>query len=1019
MIPIAQINKPIYKIAPSGYNNSDPDVELGVVVIDASESYDPGAGPALRYKWCFLRNDGNYFTRIPGPILPISKLRLNFDYLFNLGFGVGKHFVELTVESDVESESVECELWLVGDFYKIEQKSSSFNDNRIIQEGDVAAQTILAAHMSPAMATIWWPNTATFCAVVDSDDVPGQTYSYNWGIWGIPGSGQCVNLDACWTGSQPTCTITEQLAPWSNYTVAGTLIAMGRIPTADVPAASYTVLSGQNLNLIATGSTPGCISGTSYRWNIGTAILYGYSVSLPYDVALAANATNITLTVTSCGGCYQTNSATTTVPLTVGPKAEANGPYTITSSGLRLDGTGSSTLATTRYEWYMPQIIGSNTSFIIGITPSPNSPWTGTFPMSYALSNRRVELKVLYSGLVATDTATLVSEPNCPSIDADYPFSACNLYGQQPPVPSPNGPYEVFKNGNIVWNSILPGLDGTGSYDPDGGIIQRYRWIIDGSWIISDTASIITSPISWKTLRDHPLGVSPDSTHSVTLTVVDDDIPLANITGDALGELSNWSFNLSPPLRLNDMDQTAWFTWYWKITNNGLINTVSIYKDVNKLNLVAMGTGSWVNGGIINLLAQGTSTLTGNVTVSTNANNQDHLIPQQAISYSRTVSAPVNLIIWPARNPSVEINGPFVLAVIPGATYNTSIATDSAHLISTASSQDGDRIVYSWTLSRSDIATINLGTDSTIVVTYDNLHRVLGRFNNANISTDTSDYLITCTVSVLLADVYPGDPTPTSIATTNLTLLNTSPIVVSADSAHLLQWANTINTDHGTVTLNSSGSQDLDGRIDEWDWRIGDDPDRLNQTRISTDTTPTFTWGSVGIVASDTAFSLNLWAKDDDGIWGSDSSVLFYQPNHAPTCSIIGGPYTVLVNNSIQLSGSASDVDANDFITSWEWAVYVNPDTTVLATITIPLFTIVNSPFSSDTTRTYNQLTSAPYNLPPGRTYDLTLTVRDRALAVGTARSQLTIGSNNAPIAVITGQLPFLKDEFYAGESET
>jgi len=717
------------------------------------------------------------------------------------------------------------------------------------------------------------------------------------------------------------------------------------------------------------------------------------------QVQISNNRRTLTIHKMVTGGQYYDQMRiVTTAPALV---AQANGPYaySLLRPSLTLSAIGSSFKSTS---WTVRDNRTFTYSWFLGSDTSQTAIYTGTdinHQISASVNFENFTFLTLIvstpSGAFATDTAPLIKfVPSCPTIDATFPFSTCNLYGQQPPIPSPNGPYEVYKNRNIVWNNVLPGFDGTGSYDPDGGDIQRYRWIIDGSWIISDTDSIITPPISWNTLRTHPLGVSPDSTHSVTLTVVDDDI---NVTGDTLGELSDWSFDL--PLRLADMDQTAWFTWYWRIVNNGsLTTTVSIYRDVNRVNLVARGTSSfaWANGGVITLSPQVGSTLSGYVTVRPNANTQDHLISDQLLSYSRTMSAPVNLFIHPARNPSVGFVGPFVLAVIPGG---TSIATDSAHLIANASSPDGDRIVYSWTLSRSDIATINLGTDSTIWITYDNLHRVSNLKNNANISIDTGNYLITCTVSVLPADVYPGDPIPTSTAEANLTLLNTSPIVVSADSAHLLQWANTTDNSHGTVTLNSSGSRDLDGTIDLWEWRIGDDPDRLNQTRISTDSTPTFTWGSVGtIVASDTAFSLNLWAMDNDGIWGSDSSVLFYQPNHAPTCSIIDGPYTVLVNNSVQLSGTASDVDTNDFITSWEWAVYVDTDTTVLSLNNTPQLT------SSDTTLTYNYLTSL--NLSRGRTYDLTLTVKDRALAVGTARSTLTIGSNSAPIAIITGHLP-------------
>ena len=159
------------------------------------------------------------------------------------------------------------------------------------------------------------------------------------------------------------------------------------------------------------------------------------------------------------------------------PVADANGPYSGTA-GITLitfDGSASNDPDGTivAYDWDFGDGVGTGT----GVNPTYTNP---------ALGNYTVTLTVTDDGGLtdtATSTATIVAAP-------------------EDPIADPNGPYTGFEGQPVTF-------DGSGSFDPDGGVITQYDWDFgDGN-----TGT----------------GVNPTHTYlaagpyTVTLTVVDDE----------------------------------------------------------------------------------------------------------------------------------------------------------------------------------------------------------------------------------------------------------------------------------------------------------------------------------------------------------------------------------------------------------------------------------------------------------------------------------------------------------------
>ena len=158
------------------------------------------------------------------------------------------------------------------------------------------------------------------------------------------------------------------------------------------------------------------------------------------------------------------------------PVADAGGPYPGTA-GLTLitfDGSGSSDPdgSIASYDWTF-----GDGSTGVGVKPTHTYAAPGTYTVSLTVTDDDS----------ASDTATTTAE-----IVADF----------KDPVADPGGPYTGLVGIELAF-------DGSGSYDPDGGVITAYDWEFgDGN---TGTGATPTHTYN------------ADGTYTVTLTVVDDE----------------------------------------------------------------------------------------------------------------------------------------------------------------------------------------------------------------------------------------------------------------------------------------------------------------------------------------------------------------------------------------------------------------------------------------------------------------------------------------------------------------
>lgn len=166
------------------------------------------------------------------------------------------------------------------------------------------------------------------------------------------------------------------------------------------------------------------------------------------------------------------------------PIADANGPYEGDQGEVvQLDGSGSidpdGTI--TEYEWDF----GDGTPAVTVATPTVQHTYDAAG--SYDVT------------LVVTDDDGFQSEPDATTATIQP------IVVEDDPIADPNGPYDGFVGVALT-------LDGSGSFDPDGGAITQYDWDFgDGT-----PAVTVTTPTVQHTYAAAGL-------YTVTLTVIDDE----------------------------------------------------------------------------------------------------------------------------------------------------------------------------------------------------------------------------------------------------------------------------------------------------------------------------------------------------------------------------------------------------------------------------------------------------------------------------------------------------------------
>ena len=125
-----------------------------------------------------------------------------------------------------------------------------------------------------------------------------------------------------------------------------------------------------------------------------------------------------------------------------------------------------------------------------------------------------------------------------------------------------------------------------------------------------------------------------------------------------------------------------------------------------------------------------------------------------------------------------------------------------------------------------------------------------------------------------------------------------------------------------SVTLNGSGSLDLDGIIVSWDWNCTSHPATVISNENSS--APSFTPNRTG------QYIFTLSVKDDRSGWGTEDDVVVtvIEENRPPMVDA-GEDFTTYFNEITSLNGSGSH-DPEGYILSWDWNCTSHPSTLML-----------------------------------------------------------------------------------------
>ena len=234
-----------------------------------------------------------------------------------------------------------------------------------------------------------------------------------------------------------------------------------RPPLSDYPKADaggpYIVNVGETLQLDGSGSTdPNDNVIMEIIWDIyndGTWDVTGVKPKVKFNTV---GTYEIRLRVVNSHALYDEDVTTVTVTNVNNPPiADAGGPYSgLIGENIQLDGSGSYDPDgnTISYEW---DVDGDGTYDLQGRIVNVTYYKTGTFNVILKVSDGQ------YSD-TDTTTVTILSPPPPPPTN-------------EPPVAEADGPYECYAGNGVT-------LDGSGSYDPDGNIVD-YKWDIDNDGI--------------------------------------------------------------------------------------------------------------------------------------------------------------------------------------------------------------------------------------------------------------------------------------------------------------------------------------------------------------------------------------------------------------------------------------------------------------------------------------------------------------------------------------------------------
>ncbi len=403
---------------------------------------------------------------------------------------------------------------------------------------------------------------------------------------------------------------------------------------------------------------------------------------------------------------------------------------------------------------------------------------------------------------------------------------------------------------------------------------------------------------------------------------------LTMANGGKFNTYSSWGGSASPYVLLTINKDTT----YWVDSPTGAVTSEST-PGVNKVNFVfepidvvfdtTNQMGQHLNGGAIFGLGGSPATLT--MANSGKCNTY--------ASWGRTASAFVSLVINKDTTYRVEppngtvnsistpgvnkVNFVFVANTAPAANagadqavyVNNTVTLDG----SGSSDADGDPLTYTWVFTSRPVSSA----------------AILGGSTSAN-PTFVVDKAGAYVVSLVVND---GTVNSAADAVT-ITTLNSAP-VANAGTGQSVYVGN-------TVTLDGSGSSDIDGDALAYNWTFSSKPAGSTATLSNAGgVNPTFTVDKAGTYQ----VSLTVF----DGSVNSQPGVVVINTLNSPPVAIAGPDQTVFVTDTVTLNGSGStDVDGNAM--TYNWAFTAKP---VNSVATLSDATAVNPTFTLDKAGVY------------------------------------------------------------------
>ena len=735
-----------------------------------------------------------------------------------------------------------------------------------------------------------------------SSDPDGDAITYSWSISSIPTNSTATLTNP--TSANPTFVADKAGTYMVSLTVSDnggltntatvTITTINRAPVANAGAAPLVYVGG-TVALDGSGSSDPDGDAITYSWSMNSkptdsaATLTNPTTANPTFTADKAGTYEVSLTV-SDGGLSDTATVSVTTSNS-GPVASAGPAQTVyVGNTVTLDGSGSydadGNLLTFNWAFTtVPTGSGAALSVTTSVNPTFTVDKAGTYVVSLTVNDGTTGS--------AASTVTISTTNSAPVADAGADQS----------------PY--------VGNTVT--LNGNGSHDVDGDLLT-YSWSFTST--PADSAATLTNPSS----LNPTFTVDKAGTYIVSLTVND------GTTDSAASTVTISTTNSAPVAKAGD-DQSPYVDNTVTLDGSGSHDV-----DGNQLTyrwaFTTMPTGS-------NAMLSDVTAVKPTFTVDRSGTYVVSLIVNDG-----TVDSAVDTITISTLN-----SAPVAEAGTDQSPYvDNTVTLDGSGSIDV----DGNQLTYKWAFTTMPTGSGSTLSDATAV--------------NPTFTVDKSG---TYVVSLMVND---GN-LDSAVDTVTISTSNSAPVAdAGADQSPYV---------NDTVTLDGSGSTDVDGNQLTYKWAFTSRP--ADSSAALSDTTavnPTFTVDKSG------TYVVSLTVNDGT-VDSAVDTVTISTLNSAPVANA-GADQSPYVNDTVTLDGSGShDVDGNQL--TYRWA-------------------FTSRPTDSNAALSDTAAVNPTFTVDKSGTYVVSLTVNDGT--VDSAADTITINTtNSAPVASAgADQSPYVND---------